>query len=447
MLVGGVAMYRVASIEVNQMQEARLEQLGATIQTLIQEHMADFRAGSMPVVPHLKTRATAALLYRYQVWSRHGSLLLRSHEAPASRPITDYTKFGYTTTRMDGDDYRVFSLPTEDGEFVIQVAENLNEAWSNVPLTAAYYAAFLLVPFGVVLWATLILVRRALHSINTLADSLRARNPLDVSPIPVDAPPQELVPILVALDMLFGRMRQALSVERTFVSLAAHEMRTPLAGLRAQAQVLTMAGLTEEPLAMAATLIKGVDRASHLLDQLLDLARVEGLAMSGEVPMQRVRVADVCDEVTADLSLQIERKQVSVSTAFDEETVWCHAFALKVLVRNLVTNAVLYAPAGGRVELRSATEDATVVLSVDDSGPGIAAKDRERAFERFNRLGRNQANGVGLGLSIVLSVVDMHRARIQLDDSPLGGLRVRVLLPQLRTVEPTPRVEGEGKDF
>jgi two-component system OmpR family sensor kinase/two-component system sensor histidine kinase QseC len=426
MILGGLAMYWAASFENDQMIDARLEQFGATLQALVEESAIDSPRDGFGGRPLLKTRPTAALLYRYQIWGRDGTLKWRSHEAPSTKPMTDLGRFGYGSSTIDGEHYRVFSLPTRKGDYVIQVAENLDEAWSQVGLTSAYYAGFLLVPFGLVLLATWLLLRRALHAISSLAQGLERRNPLDLTPVPVEAPPRELVPILSAMDMLFGRMQRALSIERSFTSLAAHEMRTPLAGLRAQAQLLSREELADEPKEAVAALIKGVDRASHMVDQLLDLARVEGLALNGEIRFEPVRVSDVYQDVLHDLALRIRRRQVTVTARVGDATVSCHAFALSVLLRNLLSNAILYSPAGSRVELLALTDGDKVILAVDDSGQGIPESDRERAFERFNRLGRSQADGIGLGLSIVLLVVEMHRAKIQLMSSPLGGLRAQV---------------------
>lgn len=429
MILGGLAMFWAASFENDQMIDARLEQFGATLQALVEESGGDAGGDAFGGKPLLKTRPTATLLYRYQVWGRDGALRWRSHEAPALRPMADLARFGYGSSTIDGEEYRVFSLPTRNGDYIIQVAENLNEAWSQVGLTSAYYAAFLLVPFGLVLLATWLLLRRALHAINSMAADLERRNPLDLTPVPVSEPPRELVPILGAMDMLFGRMQRALSIERSFTSMAAHEMRTPLAGLRAQAQLLSQEELADEPKEAVTALIKGVDRASHMVDQLLDLARVEGLALSGELQFKPVRVSDVYQDVLYDLALRIRRRRVSVTARVGEVTVSCHAFALSVLLRNLLSNAILYSPGEGHVELVAMREGDTVILAVDDSGPGIPETDRERAFERFNRLGRSQADGIGLGLSIVLLVVEMHRAKIQLMSSPLGGLRAQVQFP------------------
>lgn len=431
LVFGGFAMFWAASIQNEQMLDARLEQFGATLQALVDESLAQQKFD--PAVPSvgLKTRPAAALLYRYQVWSRDGTrLLIRSHEAPTSAPLADIAHLGYSTRRIEGEDYRVFSLPTRDGAHVVQVAENISEAWSQVGLTTAYYAAFLLVPFALLFGATWWLLRRALHSIHTLADSMADRNPLDLSPLPVTSPPREIVPILHAIDMLFGRMQRALSIERSFTAMAAHEMRTPLAGVRAQAQLLTQEKLDDEPMQTVRGLIQGVDRASHVLDQLLDLARVESLVMAGEPQFELVKVADIYEEVARDLLPRMRRSDVAVQARLAGHALECHAFALSVLMRNLLANAILYTPSGGRVEIATVRLPDHLQLCIDDSGRGIPEAQRERAFERFNRLGRAQADGVGLGLSIVLLVVEMHRAKIQLADSPLGGLRVQVTFPR-----------------
>lgn len=431
MVFGSLAMYSAASIQNEQMLDSRLEQFGATIQSIVDERLTDFRQGGPTMIPHAQTRPTAALLYHYQVWSRHGSLVMRSHEAPATRPMVALARLGYSSIRIDGDEHRVFALPSRDGEFVIQVAEDLGQAWNQVETVTAYYAAFLLIPFGLLLGATWWLLHRALRSINTLADNLKSRNPMDVTTIVVADPPREVVPIVAAMDMLFGRMQRALSIERSFTSMAAHEMRTPLAGLRAEAQFLSRAGLPDGAASEAVTsLIRGVDRASYMLDQLLDLARVENLALAGRLHLLRVPVADLHDEVIADLAPRIQKKGTRLSVRIEVGPVRCHAFALSLLLRNLLANAVVYSPVGGRVEVQYLQRDGEFVLAIDDSGEGIAARDRERAFERFNRLGRTGSDGVGLGLSIVLSVVAMHDARIELMDSPLGGLRVQVSFPQ-----------------
>jgi signal transduction histidine kinase len=436
---GGLAIYWAASIQENQMLDSRLEHLGATVLSFVEEELNEEDPSGAMKYHNLKTRPTAALLYRYQVWSRDGALLMRTHEAPSDAPLMSLSRLGFDTVELKGDEYRVFSLPTKDRKFVIQVAENIDERWSQTGLMTSYYVGFLLIPFGLVFGATWLLLRRSLGSIDTMASQLRHRNPLDLTPLRLDAPPKELMPILGSIDTLFLRVGHALSVERRFTSVAAHEMRTPLAGLRAWAQLASSARNDDELQDALQSLRTGVDRASHMLDQLLDLARIEGLPTDHGFPGEAVDVADAYQTVMQDLGPRVAVKAVSLVARFPAGSLAGHGFAFSVLLRNLIANAILYSPEGGRVEVQTRAQGDDIVLSVDDAGPGILLADRERAFERFNRLGQTQtqSEGVGLGLSIVLSVVELHGAKIQLLDSPLGGLRVEVLF-RVTPVAPTP---------
>lgn len=426
LLFGGLAMYWAANLEEEQMMDARLEHLGATVLSFVEEEISTAeRAGTLRRRA-LKTRPSAALLYRYQVWSRDGSLVLRSHEAPSDRPLVPLERLGFDNVTIGGEEYRTFSLPTKNKDYLIQVAENTGERMAQTGLATFYYVGFLLLPLGLVFGATGLMLRRSLHSIDTMADQLRHRNPLDLTPVQLADPPRELLPILRAIDTLFARVGHALSVERRFTSVAAHEMRTPLAGLRAHAQLATRAGSPEELQESLQSMMIGADRAAHLVDQLLDLARVESLADDSGMQLDDVVLSDLYQDLMRDLGPRCARKRQSVAARFDVPVLHGHAFAVSLLMRNLMSNALHYTPEGGRIEVSAVAQDAAVLLRVDDSGPGIPAPERERAFERFNRLGQRTVDGVGLGLSIVLSVVELHAARIELLDSPLGGLRVQV---------------------
>jgi len=445
LVLGGLAMYWAASVQDEQMLDARLEHLGATILSFVEEELNEPDPVGAMKYHNLKTRPAAALLYSYQVWSRDGALLMRSNEASRTAPLIALTHRGFASVEIGGEDFRVFSLPTKDQRFVIQVAESIEAKWAQTGLATMYYMASLLVPFGLVFAITWALLRRSLRSIDTIADQLSHRNPLDLTPPQVDKPPEELLPILKSVDTLFARIGHALSAERRFTSVAAHEMRTPLAGLRAQAQIASKARSKSELQGALASLLLGVDRASHMLDQLLDIARVESLPKGAELRLEWVTLASIYNDVMADFGPNAARKHITVVATFATEAVHGHPFALYLLVRNLIANAILYTPEDGRVEISSSNSGTTLTLVVDDSGPGIAATDRERAFERFNRLGHSRSEGVGLGLSIVLSAVELHHAQIRLLQSPLGGLRAQVVFdldavqsPQATALEPRP---------
>lgn len=424
---GGLAMYWASSIEGDQMTDAHLEHLGATVAALVEHEYKELHMGGAVELPHLTTRASGSMLYRFQVWSRHGTLLMRSRESPADRPLTDLKHLGFANVRIAGEDYRAFSLPSHHGEFIVEVAVNKDERWAQTGLVTAYYVGFLLIPFGVVLGSSWLMMRRSLRSVDSMSEQLGHRNPLDLTPIRVEDPPAEMLPVLRSIDTLFDRVSLALSAEKRFTSMAAHEMRTPLAGLRAHCQLASKAH-SEADLQKALTAMQvGVDRASHMLDQLLDLARIEALPTGDTLGLEPVNLAEIYQDVMVELRPKAARKQIVLNAQFRIEALRAHHFALSVLMRNLIVNAILYSPPGGRVDVLCEPLEGALALCVDDSGPGIREADRERVFERFNRLGRTRADGVGLGLSIVLSVVELHRARIRVHDSPLGGLRVQVL--------------------
>lgn len=425
LIVGGLAMYSAAEIQDRQILDARLEMFGSTILALVEDHVQGAPKDLPASRYSLRSRPAGALLYRYQVWSVDGTLLLRSHEAPALQPLIEPSHFGFRTVRMDGEEYRAFALSSRDGRLVVQVAEGLDESVKQLGVLTLYYVGFLILPFGLILGATWLLLRRSLGSIRSITSQLTSRNPLDVTRVEVDRPPEEMLPILNSLEALFGRTRHAISVERRFTSVAAHEMRTPLAGLRAHAQLAVSSTNAEELREELAAVIQGVDGACHMLNQLLDIARIEGVARDTH-QLTPVDLPAILDDVMGDLRTTIGKKSLTVTSDLKRDRINGLPMALKLIVRNLVANAVMYCPLEGRVHVSTFIESGDFSLVVDDSGPGIPEADRDNAFERFNRLGQRHIDGVGLGLSIVLMAVELHGARIALLDSPLGGLRCKV---------------------
>ena len=433
MVFGGLAMYWAATIEQNQMLDSRLEHLGAIVLSFVEEELEEelreVNDGIHTLPLQMKTRPSATLLYRYQVWTRHGTMVMKSHEASSVDPLMPLTRFGYGTATIDGEEHRTFALPTRNGEMIVQVAENDAERWSQTGTITAYYMGFLLVPLGLVMAVTWLMFRHSLRSIDSMADQLRGRSSNDLTPVTVEEPPRELLPILEAVDTFFARMGAALSVERRFTSVAAHELRTPLTGLRAHAQLAKTAQTPQDLSEALSAVMVGVDRASYLLEQLLDLARIEGLEHQLAESHHAVDLSEVYRSVMADLGSSASARELVFEAEFQAKDIVCAEFGLHLLLANLLGNAVRHTPPGGHIAVRSVHVDHGVVLTIDDSGPGIPAAARQQAFERFNRLGNTDAGGVGLGLSIVRSVVQAQRATIELLDSPLGGLRVQVWFP------------------
>ena len=432
---GGMVMVLMESAEHDRLRDERLQQTAATLQML---SILDPRQAALE--ERAQTRAlslqqSGALGYEFQIWSGDGTLLAHSRAAPASRPLAALSHVGFVSVELDGAASRIFTLPSSDRQLIVQVAEDTSDRWLDIALHIAEDMAYLLIPYTAVIALAWLMLRRTCQAIEATAHRLEHCNPLDMGPVRIEDPPTELVPSLNAIDMLFARVAGALSSERQFTAVAAHEMRTPLAGLRAHAQLASSARDDVELQESLQAVRSGVDRVAHLLDQLLDLARLDTLTPDNALRLERVNIEGICRAVILDLNHLAARRQAHIDVRCDAQEVDGHGGALSMLLRNLIANAIVYGPDGATVTVSVTARNDNIVLTVDDAGPGIRQADRQRAFERFNRLGESRVNGVGLGLSIVLSVVELHGASIELLDSPHGGLRVRVDFPQTSSAQ------------
>ena len=427
LLAGGIAMFWAAKVEDDKLLDARLADLGRTVMSFSEHEISEIQADGRTEAIHLETVSTLGERYHYQIWSTDaGTLLLRSHKASGTRPMMPLDVTGFRTVTVDNEEFRVVGLRGRSDRMVIQVAERLDERESAIGTVSFYFLLFLVVPFAAIGAVTWWQLNRSLRSINGSARQLSQRSPIDLAPLNGDNPPQELKPMIDAINGLFGRINAALSLERGFTAVAAHELRSPLAGLRAQAQLAAGAGSAQERDEALAAVMQSVDRTAQLLNQLLDLARIESHAATIRERRTAVDVGRVIDHARASLAKDIERRRVQVVARLDAPSVLAVEWGLLLLMCNLLSNAVQHAPVGSRIDVSTARQGDTVVLTVDDAGPGIPASQRQRAFNRFERLGRRDNGGVGLGLSIVQSVVESHGATIRLLDAPLGGLRVEI---------------------
>ena len=427
LVIGVIGMEFFEAIEHEQMLDGRLEQLAGTILQFVDDEPAKTAVvTSEPLLKQSDGKKDKSI-YSYQVWLAKGSLLFQSPDASTTKPLKNLAKFGFDSVSINGEINRVFSLLSPSGSVVIQVAEPIKEREVDIRMTVGYYLATLALPFGFSMVATWLLLRRSFRELDTLAERLLQHHLLDVGPLTTNRPTVEFAPVFEAVNSLFHRTGQAFVLEQRFTSIAAHELRTPWAGIRAQAQIACIAQSQEEVKAALQSIVRGVDRASHVFDQLFNLTRMESLHKEFTSSFQRVQLALIYQEVLEDLGSKADAKEISITAKLPDENIQGLDFAIYLLLRNLISNAVLYTPEGGRIEVSVQRQGQAVILTVDDSGKGIPADARERAFERFNRLDQQGADGVGLGLSIVAQIVELHGAQIQLLDSPLGGLRVQVV--------------------
>lgn len=424
--IGVVGMEVVEGFEHEQLLDGRLKHLARTILKFVDNQPEKVAEVTPEALLRQGVKAEKPI-YIFQAWSGTGKLLLESPDAPISQPLTKLDNFGFDSVSINGEMHRVFSLPSPGRSVVIQVAEPIKERADDFRVTFGLYLVTLVLPFGFSMAATWFLLRGSFRTLDGLAERLRGHHLLDAKHEISDTPTKEFAPVFQAVDALFQRTGQAFLLEQRFTSTAAHELRTPWAGIRAQAQIASRAQNPEELQAALQSIVRGVDRASHLLDQLFDLTRVDSMSKGLSSSFQRVQLASIYNEVLDDLGSKAEAKRITITEQIPNENIQGLEFAIFLLLRNLVSNAILYTPEGGRVEVNVQRHGQEVTLTVDDSGQGIAAEARERAFERFNRLGQRGTEGVGLGLSIVAQIVELHHAEIHLLNSPLGGLRVQVV--------------------
>ena len=376
-------------------------------------------------------RVDAPSLHRYapqaafQVF-HEGRLVLRSAQAPAA-PMVRAGAEGFATVEIDGRAWRAFSARGAERDVQVVVAEELRSrrAILRAVLRSALWP--LLVALPLVGLATGWAVRRGTAPLRALGRALRERDPSALQPVALADAPAEMQPMLDALNGLFARIAALLEAERRFTADAAHELRTPIAAIRAQAQVaLGEAEPGARAHALRATL-EGCDRAAHLVDQMLTLARLEGAAAPA---LQRLDLAALARRVAAELAPAARARGQALSLGAPHScAVAGHEALLAVLLRNLVDNAIRYAPPGAPVELRLQAQDGCVALDLEDGGPGLADAELARLGERFFRVPGQAAPGSGLGWSIARRIAAVHGATLRAERSArLGGLRVRLEL-------------------
>jgi two-component system OmpR family sensor kinase/two-component system sensor histidine kinase QseC len=268
-------------------------------------------------------------------------------------------------------------------------------------------------------------VGSALRRLRTVAAEVNRRDVDALDPVPEQSLPGEVGPLVRAFNRLLERLGRANAAQRAFVSDAAHELRSPLTALGLQLQLLRRAADEEEKKTAIDALSGGIERAQHLVEQLLTLARNERAVK--ESPFTHLDLSEIVRLAITDVVPLADSKgsELALSGSAKVE-IEGDAGALRILARNLVDNAVRYTPSGGRVLVEVRNESAGPVLLVDDSGPGIAREERGRVFDRFYRGAGREEGGSGLGLAIARGIAEKHRARIELCESPLGGLRATV---------------------
>jgi len=329
---------------------------------------------------------------------------------------------------VEGQPVRVaaISVPRRDGNVLIQVAETTLKrdrllqdilVGALTPAIMVAVTAFILFCFG---------IRRSLSPLAQLRDELERRSPGDLGPVPDAGAPLEVRPLVFAINHLLARLAQALEAQQRFIANAAHQLRTPLAGLRTHVELMRRESGKNGSSALIDMIAGETERASNLANQLLTLARAEP---GSSLPISRVPV-NLRELVFQSVQAWVPRSVVrAIDLGFDLEDAKTlgDPQLLRELLANLLDNALIHTPRGGRVTVRTRCESGAALLDIEDDGPGIPETERERVFERFYRVPGTASEGGGLGLAIVREIADRHGAGVKLLTPSSGrGLLVRV---------------------
>ena len=409
LLIGAWATYGAAREEANSIFDYHLEQIALAVRD------QDFsgRTGALAGDERLE--------FVLRIWDRNG---LSIYYSRPHGELPEVARLGFSTERTASGAWRIYAVQHR-GQ-TIAVAQPM----SVRARIAAAAALRTLTPFVVLLPLAALLiwfvVGRELRPLTELARSVARRTPDALEPISEQGVPAETWPLVRSLNDLLARLQTALQTQRDFIADAAHELRTPLTALQLQAQLLERASDPDARQAAIGDLRAGLERATHVVQQLLALARAEPGA-SQPAPVA-VDLADLCRQSVIDHTALAATRHIDLGLAECPPgvSVTGQTDALRTLLDNLVANAVRYTPAGGRVDVRCGVDEQDVWLEVQDNGPGIPLQERERVFDRFYRRAGQAASGSGLGLAIVQAIARQHDARVTLDDAPGGGLLARV---------------------
>ena len=335
-----------------------------------------------------------------------GKVLQRTSGAPGQPFVAGFHKrHGFADPELDGRRWRVFVVRDEERQFEVQVGQQYKKRYDILEELAEHLwlpVSGLLVLLALVCW---ILTGRVLRPLRRTASTIAGKTPTDLAPVELLGQPRELLPIVQALNGVLARLDGALQSERRFTADAAHELRTPLAGLHMHVQLLQR----QHPdlAAPFRKLRRDIARVTALVDSLLTLARLDPLAR-GQLASQPVLLAPVLDQLLASHAQEAAARGMTLAARCDIASVEADPAMFDIVLRNLLDNALRYCPDGSRIELVAERHAGRPRISVRDNGPGVDQASRQRLSERFFRVLGQQQSGSGLGLSIVKRIADLH---------------------------------------
>ena len=410
-LATAVFSYFDARHELDELLDAHLAQSVSLLQAQTGREPGEIDTEHMPQL-HKRARSVAI-----QMWENGRVLRLHSVSAPAERLSAQDE--GFSDARIKGERWRVFSAWDAERRYLVQVGERYetrDEIAANLAKNLLLPLLFSLPPLGLLVWFN---VARGLRPLGALGRQVAGRDPGNLGTLDAGEIPAEVLPLVENLNRLFERVARLIENERRFTADASHELRTPLAALKTQAQVALASNDDAERRHALEQVIAGCDRAAHLVQQLLTLARLdpdEPGSKAEACDLQALARAAVAELAPFALSRNIE---IDLAEGAAVETMG-HAGLIAILLRNLIDNAIRYGSEGGSVHVRAARVDQAATLTVADQGPGIPADERNKVGQRFYRVLGTEEFGSGLGLSIVKRIAELHGASFSLGEGEQG---------------------------
>lgn len=373
--------------------------------------------------------------FQFQVWDPKGNLLVHSVNAPLVSLSNG--EDGFTNIRIGGRTWRSLTITDIDSGLKIVVGERFD---SRVQLAHSIarddiFIMLLIYPLlGFMIWIT---IGKGLSPLNKIAYEVSNRDRSNLSIVDSTSVPIEIIALVDELNKLLTRLQSAFDREKRFAADAAHELRTPLAALKSQAQLALKLKDSQERKAALDKLISIADRSTHIVQQLLTLSRIvpeEAYTLTdiSTFDMHRLTVDEITDVVPKAIEKKIELELISPDHAL---ALQGQMTSISILIRNLLDNAIRYSPPNSHIWVRLEEKKQSIVLQVADNGPGVPHAYRKRIFERFYRVLGNKAHGTGLGLAIVQQIADLHQATITLESTHLEtetGFCITIEFPKMR---------------
>ena len=422
----GAFAYWETRVELEELLDAHLAQSAALLVSQLGEDASEIELEHAPQL-HRYARHVA-----FQVWASGKRLLLRSSSAPKTR--LSLQNNGFSFGEVEGQRWRVFSTWSSRHETLIQVGELLASRQEVSHEIVFHLLIPVLVSLPVLGILLALAIGRGLRPLNRLAGEVGARDPDRLEPIGLGHAPKEVRPLLNQLNALFERIKTSLENERRFTADASHELRTPIAAIRTQAQVAQAAADPGERRHALEQVIAGCDRTTRLTEQLLTLARLDAAPFFH--CHTKADLPEAARQVLADLGPSAYAKHIELNLDTPRSvTIDCDEALLQVLIRNLVDNAIRYSPPESQIQVVIVSERSGARLQVVDQGPGIPEEEKQRVLDRFYRVLGSDSSGSGLGLSIVGRIVNLLKAKLDLSTGPHGsGLMVTIEFPSANRV-------------